>query len=59
MKSSVADLLTAIAIPALAAVGGGFAVFSGYDDAPGGVGIGILLIIGAVALSWRATHSSG
>lgn len=59
MKSSVADLLTALAVPALAALGGGFAVFSGIDDAPGGVLIGLLLIIGAVALSWRSTRRRG
>lgn len=53
MKSSVTNLLTALAIPAIAALGGAFAVYSGYDDAPGGVLLGLLLIIGAVAASWR------
>lgn len=56
MKSSVAELLTALAVPALAALGGAFAVFSGYDDAPGGVLVGFLLIIGAAALSLWSAH---
>lgn len=54
MKSSVTNLATALAIPAVAALGGAFAVYAGYDDAPGGVLLGFLLIIGAMALSWRA-----
>lgn len=56
MKSSVTDLVTALAIPALAALGGAFAVYAGYDDAPGGVLLGFVLILGAVALSWRAAR---
>lgn len=52
MKSYV----TAFAIPALAALGGALAVFSGYDDAPGGVLMGFLLIMGAVALGLRAAQ---
>jgi hypothetical protein len=57
MKSAVTNLVTALAISALAALGGALAVFSEYDDAPGGVVVGFLLIIGAVVLSWRATGS--
>ena len=59
MTSSVANFAMALAIPALAALGGALAVYSGYDDAPGGVLIGFLLIIGAVALSLRAAHHKG
>jgi hypothetical protein len=55
MKSYVADSVTALAIPAIAALGGALAVFSEYDDAPGGVVMGFLLIVGAVALGlWAA-----
>jgi hypothetical protein len=56
MKSVVTNLVTALAIPAIAALGGALAVFSEYDDAPGGVLLGFLLILGAAALSWRATR---
>ena len=55
MKSAVTNLVTALATPALAALGGALAVFSEYDDAPGGVVFGFLLIFGAMVLSWRAT----
>lgn len=54
MKSSAAKLVTALAIPAIAALGGAAVVFSEVDDAPGGILVGYLLIIGAVALSLRA-----
>jgi hypothetical protein len=59
MEPSITDRLTALAIPALAAVGGAAVVFSEFDDAPGGVLIGLLLIIGAVALSWRSARDGG
>ena len=59
MRYTAADLITAIAIPVTAALGGGFAVFSGYDDAPGGVFIGGLLVIAAVALGLRAARRRG
>ena len=54
MKISVADYVTALAIPTIAALGGTLVVFSERDDAPGGVLIGIALIMGAVALGLRA-----
>ena len=53
MKSSVASFFTALGIAAMAAAGGGLAVFSAFDDAPGGSLLGLLLIIGAVALGMR------
>lgn len=56
MKSSLNNLVTALAIPAIAALGGALAVYSEYDDAPGGVLFGFLLILGAVVLSWRAAE---
>lgn len=59
MKSSVADFVTALAVAGLGALGGALAVYSGYDDAPGGVLLGMLLIIGAVALGWRTAQRRG
>lgn len=56
MKASLTNLVTALAIPAIAALGGAAVVFSEIDDAPGGVLFGILLILGAVALSVRAAR---
>jgi len=53
MKRSVADVIAALATTGLAALGGALAVFSGYDDAPGGVVIGFLLIMGSLALGLR------
>ena len=50
MKSSVKNLVLALSIAIMAAVGGGLAVFSEFDDAPGGVLLGLLLIIGAVVV---------
>lgn len=59
MESPVRDFVTALAIPALAALGGAAVVFSEIDDAPGGILVGLLLVLGAVALSvrtaWRRT----
>ncbi len=56
MKSSVTDLVTALAVPVIAAFGGALWVFSEYDDAPGGVLLGFLLIIGAMIFSVRAAR---
>lgn len=50
----MANIVIAVGIAALAALGGGAAVFSAYDDAPGGVLIGVGLVVGAVALGVRA-----
>lgn len=55
-NSSVAHIVTVLAVAALAALGGAAAVFSEFDDAPGGVLFGILLIIAAAALGLRATQ---
>ena len=54
MKSSAADFFYALLVPGLAALGGAAVVFSEFDDAPGGILIGYLLILGAVALSLKA-----
>lgn len=56
MKTSISDFVTALAIPAIAALGGAAVVFSELDDAPGGVLLGCLLILGAVALGVRAAQ---
>jgi len=56
MKPHVADYVAALAIPAIAFLAGALAVYSGYDDAPGGVIAGIVLVMGAVAFSLRAAH---
>jgi hypothetical protein len=56
MRSSVAHFVSALAIPAIAALGGAAVVFSEFDDAPGGILVGYILILGAVALSLRAAQ---
>ena len=58
MKTSVASFVTALGIAAMAAIGGAAVVFSEIDDAPGGVLLGLLLIIGAVALGMRTAQRS-
>jgi hypothetical protein len=58
MRHTAVDVLTALAIPAISALGGALAVYSGYDDAPGGVLLGILLITGALGLALRTSLSS-
>lgn len=57
MKSPVARLVTALIVPALAALGGAGMVYSGYDDAPGGVLLGLLLVVGAAVLSVRVSRT--
>ena len=55
MKATVSDVVTVLAVPALAALGGALAVYAEYDDSPGGVVIGFFLIASAVALGvWAA-----
>lgn len=55
----VARFFNAFATAGLGAAGGALAVYSGYDDAPGGVLIGIVLIAAAVALGLRASRGKG
>jgi hypothetical protein len=54
MKAS--NVVTALAAPIVAALGGAFMVYAGYDDSPGGSLIGLLLIVGALALNVRAAR---
>ncbi|MGD2122772.1 MAG: hypothetical protein PVJ76_13550 [Gemmatimonadota bacterium] len=42
----------------IAAVGGALAVYGEYDDSPGGMLLGILLILGALALGVRVARRS-
>lgn len=51
-------MISAIVATGLAAVGGGFAVFGGYDDSPGGQLLGLLIVLGAMAFSARAAARS-
>lgn len=57
MTSPVANFVSALVVPGLAALGGAAIVYSEFDDAPGGILVGILLIVGAVALGLRAAGS--
>jgi hypothetical protein len=50
--------LAAAAATALAGIGGGFAVFGGYDDSPGGTLLGALVVLGAMAFNGRSALRS-
>ena len=54
LKGDPMKLLVAVLV---AALGVGFAIYAGQDDSPGGVLMGMLLIVGAVALGVRAIRS--
>ena len=56
MRLSFANVLTALASPAVAALGGAAVVFSEFDDAPGGILVGLLLVAGAGALNLWAMY---
>ena len=53
MKSSAAGYIRAMLISGVAALGGAVAVFSEFDDAPGGILLGFVLIAVSVALGLR------
>jgi hypothetical protein len=57
MKSAITGLTTILAVPAIAALGGAAVVFGEFDDAPGAMLIGVLLILGAAALNLRTATS--
>ena len=46
-------ILAAIAPIVVAALGGAFAVFGGFDDAPGATLIGLLAIVGSIGVGAR------
>ncbi len=52
-------VLTAIAPIALAALGGAFAVFGGYDDSPGATLLGFVVVLSAMALGARKARKVG
>lgn len=56
MNFTAAGFVTALIIAIPAALGGALIVFSEFDDAPGGMLIGLLLIVGAVAFGGRAAR---
>lgn len=47
------QLLAAMATTGIAGVGGALAVYGSYDDSPGGTLLGIVIVLGAMALSAR------
>jgi hypothetical protein len=49
------SLIAAIKPVGIAAFGGGFAVFGGYDDSPGATLLGALIVLGAIVFAARAT----
>jgi hypothetical protein len=59
MNARVADHAAAVTGTVLAALGGALAVYSGYDDAPGGVLLGLLLVTGALVLALRSARRAG
>jgi hypothetical protein len=54
MRSLLANSVIILSVVAFTALGCAIIVFSEADDAPGGVLLGMLLILGAVALGGRA-----
>ena len=52
-ETPMKDLLVAIATTGIAGLGGALAVYGSYDDSPGGTLLGIVVVLGAMALSAR------
>jgi hypothetical protein len=48
------SVLAAVAPIGIAAIGGAFAVYGGYDDSPGGTLLGLLLVLGAMGFGARS-----
>lgn len=54
MKVGFTGFIAVLATAGLAALGGGFAVFAGYDDSPGGVLLGVAMVIVGVFIGLKA-----
>lgn len=54
MRSVVAAIISI----GIAALGGAFAVFGGYDDSPGGTLMGLGLVLGAMTFAARSAWRS-
>lgn len=52
--NKIIKILAAFLPVIIAALGGALIVFSGYDDAPGGVLLGLVIIVAAGVISLRA-----
>jgi hypothetical protein len=50
----VKSIFVAITPIGIAAIGGALAVYGDYDDSPGGVLLGILLVLGAMVVGARS-----
>jgi hypothetical protein len=59
VSKSVVQVGIAAGVAGLAALGGALSVFSGYDDAPGGVLLGWAMILAAVVLGAKAQVAAG
>ena len=53
MKVTVAEFFAVLATTGLAALGGGLAVYSAYDDAPGGVLLAVALVAGTTIVGLK------
>jgi len=51
-------MLVVVVAIGIAALGGGFAVFGGYDDSPGATLLGVLIVLGAMAFGAKAARRS-
>lgn len=54
MKANVRDVVSSAFVALLAALGGVAVVLAEIDDAPGGILIGLLMVVGAFVLGLRA-----
>ena len=58
MDRPIRDYLLAFGIAALAGLGGAAVVLAEFDDAPGGMLIGVLMVVCAAVLHLRASRVS-
>jgi hypothetical protein len=50
------SVFVAITLTGIAALGGALAVFSSYDDSPGGTLLGLALVLGAMVLGAKSAR---